>query len=221
MVLKIPLDSVIYDQEEVMTLIELVTLSKEDIFGIEDKSGVKIKKVDARKLQHLTWWYVEEASKYPDNNMPDENRLLKTNSDFELFRRTRVPLLSRGDINTKAVNASKDSDTDALAQWSKNLKLGVESFPEFKGHIEKWLPFKRKFMATAKTHELDIIFRTDLPNFILGSLSERLFKKKNEFVYSVFLQKVSGGPCILAMRKHASTQCTRSTFFAFIDYFES
>ena len=43
MVLKIPLNSVIYDQEEVMTLIELVTLSKEDIFGIEDKSGMKIK----------------------------------------------------------------------------------------------------------------------------------------------------------------------------------
>ena len=82
MVLKIPLDSVIYDQEEVMTLIELVTLSKEDIFGIEDKSGVRIKKVDARKLQHLTWWYVEEAAKYPDNNMQDENWLLKTNSDF-------------------------------------------------------------------------------------------------------------------------------------------
>ena len=73
MVLKIPLDSVIYDQEEVMTLIELVTLSKEDIFGIEDKSGVIIKKVDARKLQHLTWWYVEEAAKYPDNNMSDES----------------------------------------------------------------------------------------------------------------------------------------------------
>ena len=76
-VLKIPLDSVIYDQEEVMTLIELVTLSKEDIFGIEDRSGVRIKKVDARKLQHLTWWYVEEAAKYPDNNMPDESCLQK------------------------------------------------------------------------------------------------------------------------------------------------
>ena len=73
MVLKIPSDSVIYDQEEVMTLIELVILSKEVIFGMEDRSGVKIKKVDARKLQHLTCWYVEEAAKYPDNNMPDEN----------------------------------------------------------------------------------------------------------------------------------------------------
>ena len=135
MVLKIPSNSVIYDQEEVVTLIELVTLSKEDIFGIEDKSGVIIKKVDARKLQHPTWWYVEEAAKYPDNNMPDENWLLKTNSDFEFFRRTRVPLLSRGDIKTKAVHVNQDNDTDALAQWSKNLKLGMESFPEFKGHM--------------------------------------------------------------------------------------
>ena len=123
---------------------------------------------------------MEEAAKYPDNNMPDENWLLKTNSDFELFRRTRVPLLSRGDINTKAVHASQDSDTDALAQWSKNLKLGVESFPEFKGHIEKWLPFKRKFMATAKTHELDIIF--EKPQMIRTPLFFLLecvhFKKK-------------------------------------------
>ena len=44
-VLKIPSSSVIYDQEEVMTLIELVTLSKEDIFGIVDRSGVMIKRL--------------------------------------------------------------------------------------------------------------------------------------------------------------------------------
>ena len=91
MVLKIPLNSVIYDQEEVMTLIELVTLSKEDIFGIEDKSGVRIKKVDARKLQHPTWWYVEEAAKYPDNNMPDESWLLKKTQILSFLGKQEYP----------------------------------------------------------------------------------------------------------------------------------
>ena len=61
-----------------------------------------------------------------------KNWLLKTNLDFKLFRRKRVPLLSRGDINTKAVNGNQDNDTDALAQWTKNLKLGIESFPELR-----------------------------------------------------------------------------------------
>ena len=72
---------------------------------------------------------MEEAAKYPDNNMPDENWLLKTNSDFDFFRKTKVPLLFRGDINSKAISGSQENDSEALVQWNKSLKLGTESFP--------------------------------------------------------------------------------------------
>ena len=54
-VLKIKKNSVIYNQDEVSTLIDLVTMPKEDIFDIEDRDEKKISKVDARLLQHLTW----------------------------------------------------------------------------------------------------------------------------------------------------------------------
>ena len=54
-VLRIRIESVIYHQDEVRTLIDLVTMPKENIFGIEKREGKKISKADARLLQPLTW----------------------------------------------------------------------------------------------------------------------------------------------------------------------
>ena len=71
-VLQLPEDCIIFEQEEVESLLDLASLSKEDIFEIENESGRRIKKVHARKLQQLAWWYVDEASKYPGNQIKDD-----------------------------------------------------------------------------------------------------------------------------------------------------
>ena len=64
-------------------MLDLVSLSKEDIFEIESEEGDKIKKSHARKLQHLTWWYVDEAVKYPHHQIPDEFWFTRTSDDFD------------------------------------------------------------------------------------------------------------------------------------------
>ena len=57
-VIHISTRSVFYDQEEVLTLLDLVSLEKADIFGIVDRAEEnKISHSDARLLQQLTWWY--------------------------------------------------------------------------------------------------------------------------------------------------------------------
>ena len=165
----IPINSVIYKQEEAISLLDLVSLSKEDIFEIESEEGDKIKKSHARKLQHLTWWYVDEAVKYPHNQIPDEFWFTRTSDDFDHFKRVKVPFMSRQDISVKSSMGNQESDSEALALWNRSLKLDVNSFPEFKGQLEKWLPFKRKFLATSKTHELDVLFEEETPDFIAGS----------------------------------------------------
>ena len=71
-VLKMKENSVIYNQDEVKTLVDLVTMSKEDIFGIEDRDMKKISKVNARLLQHLTWWYTYVGTSYIHQEVPSE-----------------------------------------------------------------------------------------------------------------------------------------------------
>ena len=45
----------------------------------------------------------------------------------------------------------------------------------------------------ADTHELGILFKETLPKLVIGSTAEKLYNKKNQFVYSVFVQRVKGG----------------------------
>ena len=78
----------------------------------------------------------------------------------------------------------------------------MSQFPEFKGVLENWLFFKQTFLAMADTHGLGVIFQEEEETFIPGSQTARLYKKKYQFVYSVFTQKMHGGQCILAIRKH-------------------
>ena len=113
-ILGLPMDCVIYNQEEVETLLDLTSLSKEDIFDIEGMSGGKIKKIHARKLQQLTWWYIDEASKHPNNQVQDDDWFHKTSEDFENFRREKVPFMSRQDINIKTYKTSDNQDSEAL-----------------------------------------------------------------------------------------------------------
>ena len=219
-VLKMKENSVIYNQDEVKTLVDLVTMSKEDIFGIEDRDMKRISKVDARLLQHLTWWYAYVGTTYIHQEVPSDYWWNVTNEDFEKFRRTRVPMMSRSDMNMKGSTGSNE-ETEALTLFNKSLTLNVSQFPEFKGVLENWLFFKRKFLAMADTHGLGVIFQTEEEKFIPGSQAARLYKKKCQFMYSVFTQKLHGGTCILAIRKHQTKQDARKAFQEMVSHYES
>ena len=184
-VLRIRIESVIYHQDEVRTLIDLATMPKEDIFGVEDRDEKKISKVDARLLQHLTWWYAYIGTMYTNQEIPDQFWWNATDKDFDQFRRTKVPMMSRSDMNMKGSSGSNE-DSEALTLFNKSLTLNVSQFPEFKGVLENWLFFKRKFLAMADTHGLGVIFQEEEETFIPGSQAARLYRKKYQFVYSVF-----------------------------------
>ena len=219
-VLMIKDNSVIYHQDEVSTLIDLVTMPKEDIFGIEDRNEKKISKADARLLQHLTWWYAYVGTMYTNQEIPDKFWWDATNEDFDEFRRTKVPMMSRSDMNMKGSTGS-NKDSEALTLFNKSLTLNVSQFPEFKGVLENWLFFKRKFLAIADTHGLGVIFQEQEETCIPGSQAARLYEKKCQFVYSVFTQKMHGGTCILAIRKHQKDQDARKAFQQMVTHYKS
>ena len=89
-VIQISIDSVFYIQDEVYTLLDLVTMTKEDIHNIVDvKQERKISKPDARLLQQLAWWYAYLASEYTDKDIPDEFCNTVTKDEFLKFRKKR------------------------------------------------------------------------------------------------------------------------------------
>ena len=119
------------------------------------------------------------------------------------------------------VSSGSDEDSEALTLFNKSLTLNVSQFPEFKGILENWLFFKRKFLAMADTHGLGVIFQEEEETFIPGSQAARLYKKKCQFVYSVFTQKMHGGQCTLAIRKHQREQDARKAFKEMVTHYES
>ena len=145
---------------------------------------------------------------YTNQEIPDQFWWNATDKDFDQFRRTKVPMMSRSDMNMKGSSGSNE-DSEALTLFNKSLTLNVSQFPEFKGVLENWLFFKQKFLAMTDTHGLGVIFQEKEETFIPGSQAARLYKKKCQFVYSVFTQKMHGGQCILAIRKHQKEQDAR------------
>ena len=73
----------------------------------------------------------------------------------------------------------------------------------------------------ADTHGLGVIFQEEEETFIPGSQAATLYKKKCQFVYSVFTQKMHGGQCILAIRKHQKEEDARKAFKQMVAHNES
>ena len=74
-IVELPSRSVFYHQDEVETILDLITMTREEIEAITGTvNGVqtKISKQDARLLVQFTWWHQDLSSKRIDNDLPDE-----------------------------------------------------------------------------------------------------------------------------------------------------
>ena len=226
-IVELPSRSVFYHQDEVETILDLITMTREEIEAITGTvNGVqtKISKQDARLLVQFTWWYQHLSSKRIDNDLPDQAWITKDKHDFVQFRRTKVPSITAGKSIT---NASKiptsegQADASAVVAFQKSIKIEVSSYPEFKGHLEGWLPFKRKFRSVAATHDLERVIQDVDPTIIAGTQDAILYKKQNTFVYAVFTQKIHGGPATLALRAEEPSKNARGVFKRLVKHYES
>ena len=204
-------------------ILDLVTLSKEEIFGITgiiSNNNVPLPKKDARKVVQFTWWYNELASQRVDRYLQDDSWMNLSNEDFDNFRRTKVPGLTSG---VTVINPQKSSNVtdDMVSQIQKSIKLELNQYPEFKGGLEQWLPFNRKLKAIAAMHGVDRIIGDTNKNIEHGSQDSKLYELQNNFVYSMFTQKLARGAAILALRHYEDNKDARGLFHKLVDHYES
>ena len=226
-IIELPLRSVFYHQDEVETILDLITMTREEIEAITGTiNGVetKISKRDARLLVQFTWWHQHLSSKRIDNDLPDQAWISKDKNDFVQFRRTKVPSITAGGSiasASKMTTSIDQVDASAIVAFQKSIKIEVSSYPEFKGNLEGWLPFKRKLKSVAATHDLERIIQDIDPTIVVGTQDAILYKKQNTFLYSVFTQKMHGGPATLALRAEESPKNARGVFKRLVQHYES
>ena len=168
-ILRLPSDSIMHYQREVMELLDLITMAPEDIPKITGRiKGVNytLGKRDARLLLHFTWWYHDQSSRLLNSTLDDNYWFQWSHTDFLGFLREKVPRILAGKTSTSrqltAMTTSGEVSAEAVLQFQKSIKLDVSQFPEFKGTLEGWLPFKRKLSAITATHGIDRIISKNL-----------------------------------------------------------
>ena len=158
-VIRISTRSVFYDQEEVLSLLDLVSLEKADIFGIVDRAEKDmITRSDARLLQQLTWWYTYTATGYTDQDIPEKFWWDQKREDFLKFKKTKAHGFDRSDMNLKGTTG-RNPDEEQMVLFNKSLKLDISQFPEFNGQLQSWLYWKRKFLSMAKCLKLGVVLK--------------------------------------------------------------
>ena len=226
-IIRLPQTSVIHHQDEVFEILDLVTMSPSDISDITGRINgeeVKISKRDARLLLHFVWWHQDISSRRLDTTLEYDEWFNYDRDDFTKFRREKVPALAAGGTSgtSRISNSSMSGDVgaDTVLQFQRSIKMEVSQYPDFKGSLEGWLPFKRKLMAITATHGIDRVL-TNKSRPTPSTQDSRLFQMQNNFLYSVFTQKLHGGPAILALRQHEADKDARKVFFTLIEHYES
>ena len=224
-ILKIPTSSMLYKQDKILNRTDLVVMSKEELNEIEATvNGInqKISKREARLLQQFTWWYQDIASTKLNSYIPDTEWISYGNEEFENSRRTKVPFMASGGQRTPATSSSSGPvNSDAVLQFQRSIKMEVSQYPEFKGSLDQWLPFKRKLQAITATHGISRLVSRTPPLIAEGSHDAHLYTMQNNFLYSVFTQKISGGPGILALRQYENTKDARAVYLKLVRNYES
>ena len=73
-ILNLPQTSLIYNQDEIVEVLDLITMSRSEIESITGVVGgveKTISKRDARLLTQFTWWHNDLASKMVNNEFPE------------------------------------------------------------------------------------------------------------------------------------------------------
>ena len=224
-VLELPPSSIFYNQNEIRELLDLVTLSPTEIMAISARKNNRIQTINKREGRLLVAfyrWYHNVAAQMVDSEIPDNYWYAIKASDFKAFRRKRLPSLTSTTPSPKSTSFSTgDVNVDVVNSFQKSIKLEVNHYPEFKGNLEGWLPFKRKLKAVAATHGIERIVSDITPVIVPLTQDSRLYEMQNNFLYSVFTQKLQGGPSILALRAYEDEKNARAVFLKLVSHYES
>ena len=103
-IIRLPETSVIHHQDEVVEILDLITMTPSDIADITGRingEDVKISKRDARLLLHFVWWHQDISSQRLNTTLEYDEWFNFDRYDFTQFRREKVPALAAGGLRSK------------------------------------------------------------------------------------------------------------------------
>ncbi len=156
------------EKENIDSIIDVLSLTETDLAeltyeevsgssGIVSTTETRVEKKlplkDRKLLLHVLWWRDMLASTRSDGNVTTEDWLNLKAEEFDQFRLTVAANRARGGTKSESSSSAPGVvTTSRVDKFLSNIKLEVTQYPKFDGSIDKWLPFKRRVTALARTH---------------------------------------------------------------------
>ncbi|CAB9498974.1 expressed unknown protein [Seminavis robusta] len=115
--------------------------------------------------------------------------------------------------------------TTTTTTKSKNLvKVSLSDFPTFDGNQRNWKPFKREVTSTMGllqlTSLLSVTKLTDVPSHTAKTISDPLYKTRNQEFYSILSKKLAKGTAASKVDVHLATMDGALVWKDICDYYD-
>ena len=145
---------------------------------------------------------------------------------FREYQSTTLTLFLRGGATKYGGDETKDNVTNKKQEnFEHAIKISTDQYPKFNSQVEHWLPFKRKFISVAKTHNMEAVLDNLADETFTppdeGSHARTLWDKQNDFLFSAMNQQIMGSRSTLILRKHKANSNARKAFIELMSVYES
>jgi len=151
--------------------------------------------------------------------------LTLTSDDFNNFRENQLPDIVRGGSSISNILSSGEPTAEGIItssevqSFKKSIVKSNTDFPEFNGHVSKWMITKKNYKAVAANHGFSrILDNSPVPP--LGSRDRELFDLQNGYFYNILKVKVKAGKAKVIVNQHAIDLDGRRAWKKFIEYYE-
>ena len=106
---------------------------------------------------------------------------------------------------------------DVVAEFKRGIKRSVSDYKDLTND-SKWKSFKNHLLNMAATHDVgEVLDKNYKPK---SFVEEKLFKKKQNFVFSVFRDHLQTSKTMKVVQEHAKTNDAQKIFQALVEMFE-
>ncbi len=188
-----------------------------------DDLPVGTPKKGRKKVWHLLL-FRDHLAKIRKNGYIDWEDI--TQEMFREYQSTILPLFLRGGATKSSGDDTDDNVTNKqLENFEHAIKIITDHYPKFNSQVEHWLPFKRKFISVAKSHNMEAVLDNLADETFTppdeGSHARILWDKQNDFLFSAMNQQITGSRSILILRKHEANSDARKAFIELMWVYES
>ena len=207
------------------TVTDLATLTEDEIDKftfVESGTSRPVLKKQRKLLSHLLLWRDWRSKQL--TTFTHENWMELDSASFTQFRDNQLPDIVRGGSHAPSTSSSGDIThgivtSSEVISFKKSIDKSNTDFPEFNGHISKWMLTKQTYIAVAANHGISrILDESAVPPE--GSRDRELFDVQNRYFYNILKVKVKSGRARAIVNQHAISLDGKSAWGKCVAFYE-